>query len=310
MVQTSVVLSKVDCQTNGSRHRTTTHRARNVSHNDCVHGLGQVVRQSLPLSFNNGIQLIVDDAVTIATAAVASTHILFDQVVRIQSSSINLDLTLRYALQVSIKTLMVMLSKCRTVVVHCIRRNLSVINQTPLTGGHLTLNNIDVLTQRGQHLTILTRLQVQGAHSLSSHLASLHRGSIFRRHPLCQQRNRHNLLRSGSIICLHISCQSLSDILPHQLFALGTAQNEPRVETVEVRNQLNVLVYNFGMVFCQPTQADTEGTTLTQTTLANITGVEQHLGCQQLILTECSGKLLLDFTVSARTQCANLREQV
>ena len=241
---------------------------------------------------------------------IINIQVLLNQVVGIQNAGIDLGFALLYTLKISVKTLMVVLSESRTVVVHRIRRNLCIVNQAPLTRGHQTLGDVDVLTQRGQHLTIGTRAQLQCADCLSGKYASLRRAGVLRGHPLCQQRHGNVLVILGGLHCADVLGQGFSNQFPHQRFAFSAHQHEQRVEAVEVRDQLDILGHNRGLNLCQPAQADTESATLTQTTLTDVAGIKEHFGCKQVVFVKSCGKLLADFLLSTRTQCANLREQI
>jgi hypothetical protein len=63
------------------------------------------------------------------------------------------------------------------------------------------------------------------------------------------------------------------------------------------------------VIGCEPLQTDTEGAALTKST-THVSGVEEHLGCEQRVCVECGSILLRNFCLGARTKGADLREQV
>ena len=200
-----VALGKVNCQTNGSRHWSSHHRTRNISHDEEVVISLDIVWKCLPLCFGY---------ITI------TIHRL-NNVVWIKCSCVNLNIARLNSVHVARETLIIMACKCATVVRHRVRWNCLIVNVSPLISRHLDLSYVNVLTQCRERLTILSWRGVKRLNEAVCKCFGMLTWSIDGWHPLCKKRNL--LMGLHALIVKH---KLLFDELNHVCFNRRVKEHE------------------------------------------------------------------------------------
>ena len=124
-------------------HRSTPHRPRYVCHNQYIVVINNIIRQSLPLLFKNGIVTMI-----------AVIHILFSNIIREQSRRINLLFSSTYISKISTKSFVVVFCKSRAIVIHCLWGNSLIINIAPLVRRHHGFYYRQICSKLRQSLSI------------------------------------------------------------------------------------------------------------------------------------------------------------
>ena len=287
-------VSAINCQRIGNvqtgnvTSTTRQHGTRTISHNEHrLVGFHQI-GQSLPHTFQSGIRIRVPTR---------NLMILIQNLARISNRSINLGFTTGQAIQISSTASFIVLQESLIVIEVGLRRNCLVINRLPVVRGHLTLNNVNMLTHSRQHLTILLFSHTKSVNSPQTVLTGLLTTRGSRIQPLSHQRDR--------LASLHIHLILSNLTLKHLLNSLRS--NRIRSEVVNhipatiLRNEFDNLRHNLSSTILHHILKDNHRRAALTLTLTNIHQIAKPTHSQTRILsislTEQSNNLpLFHFT--------------
>ena len=190
-------------------------------------------------------------------------------VVREQSSCIDLSLTLFKFTQILSATLLIITKESSVINEICTRRNCFVLNVSPLLCRHLTLYNVNVRTKRRKSLTILTFSHAKILANISCIHLSFCRRSIHRRKPLCKK--RYGLIISH--IC-NVIGELLFDDVKNNTIYICSKQTPQVIITTILTYKRSKLLNNVRIILSHILKNHSEQTSLTKTT-TNISGEEQ-----------------------------------
>ena len=196
-----------------------------------------------------------------------------------------------------------MLQESLVVVKVSLRRNSLVVNRLPVVRGHLTLNNINMLTHSRQHLTILLFSHTKSVNSPQTILTSLLTTRSSRIQPLSHQRD--------GLTSLHIHLILSNLTLKHLLNGLRSNRIRSKVinhiPATILRNEFDNLRHNLSSAILHHILKDNHRRAALTLTLTNVHQIAKPTHSQTRILsislTEQSDNLtLFHFTHSGNLE--------
>ena len=133
MVCPNISFGKVYCQSDWRCHWSSGHRTGYISHNQSICSLFYVIWECFPLCFKNFIVL-------------SSVNDFFNDVIRIQSWSVDFNFSFISLINKIIKSIWIMFCKSSAINHHCTARNFWIFNLIPFTGRHKAFNNTDLFS--------------------------------------------------------------------------------------------------------------------------------------------------------------------
>ena len=296
-------VSAINCQrvsniqTGNVTSTTRQHRARTISNNE--HGLVgfHQIGQSLPHTLQSSIRIRVPTR---------NLMILVQNLARIGNRSVNLGFTTGQAIKISSTASFIMLQEGLIVVKVGLRRDCLVINRLPVVRGHLTLNDINILTHSRQHLTILLFSHAKSVNSPQTILTSLLATRRSRIQPLSHQRD--------GLTSLHIHLILSNLTLKHLLN--GLRSNRIRSEVINhipatvLRNEFDNMRHNLSPTILHHILKDNHRRAAFTLTLTNIHQIAKPTHRQTRILSISLAEQSNNLTLFHFTHGGNLEVNV
>ena len=207
-------------------------------------------------------------------------------IMRKQRSSVNLLFALLQRFKVLITTCFIVTKEGIFVKKVRLGRNRFIINVLPLLSRHHLFCHIELATKFTEDFTILTFCQPQRIRQVTSHSTGLVRRSVYRRHPLCQKRNRVISL-SGENILGKLLFNYTHDSVTH---SVSHIHQIPKIipTTVDVHKR-NKGFYKSRISNGESFHANTKQSTLSHAS-TNISSKEKPTHRQDRIIFKCSNK--------------------